>query len=392
MSPDAIIVGGGLIGLASAWRAAEEGLSVTVVDPAPASGASAVAAGMLAPVGEVDYSEQDLLRLNIASSRRWPAFARELEAASGQDAGYRQCGTLLVGFDADDARVLEDMHDFRVELGLEVERLTSRQTRRREPALSPRVRVGIAAPDDHQADPRQALRALRRAADAAGVEQHHATVVRIDQDRARITGVTTDAGERLAAPTVVVAAGAASGQLEGLPAGLGARVRPVKGQLLRLHSRNGDPVLGSVVRGIVAGRRVYLVPRGDGRLVVGATQEELGHDTSVTAGAVRMLLDDATRLVPEIDELELVEARAGLRPGTPDNRPLIGASQGLEGLVWATGHHRNGVLLTPITAEAVAAVLTGASPDAVLAVADPQRPAVQPSTTTPAGAATGDPP
>ena len=376
MSTDAVVVGGGLIGLASAWRAAEAGMRVTLVDPAPATAASQVAAGMLAPVGEVDYGERDLLRLNIASSERWPAFADDLERASGADPGYRQTGTLLVGFDDDDARVLEDMHRFREALDLRVERLSSRRCRSQEPALSPRVRTGLAAPDDHQADPRQVLDALQSAVAAGGVEHRPEPVARIDHDGGRVTGVTTEGGAQLSAPWVVLAAGAASADIGGLPPEVSPPVRPVKGQLLRLRHRGGDPVLSGVVRGIVGGRRAYLVPRGDGRLVVGATQEEVGADTTVTAGAMRTLLDDATRLVPEVDELELTDALAGLRPGTPDNRPLIGRTD-LDGLVLATGHHRNGVLLTPITAEAVAAIMTGGPLDPVLSVADPARPAAQ---------------
>lgn len=371
MSPDAVVVGGGMVGLATAWRAAEAGLAITVVDPRPGSGASHVAAGMLAPVTEVTYGEQALLRLAIASARRWPDFAGDLEAAADQHVGYRALGTLLVGLDADDQRVLDDLHRFQEGLGLDVERLRSRDCRSREPMLSPRVRGGILARDDHQVDPRRVVAALLTAVEAAGVEQRPGRVAEIEHHGDRVAGVRLETGERLRAPRVVVSAGCWSGELGGLPSGT-APVRPVKGEILRLRSRDGDPVLSAAVRGLVRGRSVYLVPRGDGRVVVGATQQEAGFDTSVTAGGVRTLLDDAASIVPGVDELELCEATAGLRPGTPDNAPLIGQTE-VDGLVLATGHHRNGVLLTPVTAEAAVAALTGAVGDPVLAVADPRR-------------------
>jgi glycine oxidase len=385
VSADAIVVGGGLIGLACAWRAAEAGLAVTVVDDAPGSGASHVAAGMLAPVTEVTYGEEDLLRLAIASARRWPAFAADLEAAAGVDVGYRQLGTLLVGATADDTRVLDDLHRFQRALDLDVERLRSRACREREPLLSPRVRGGLLAREDHQVDPRRVVEALLAAAAAAGVSFRRDRVAGIEVGGGRVRGVTLSDGTSVATPRVLLAAGCWSGRIGGLPQEARPPVRPVKGQLLRLRSTDGDPVLSASVRGLVHGRGVYLVPRGDGRLVVGATQEERGFDTTVTAGAVRELLDDAAAIVPGVDELELVEVLAGLRPGTPDNGPLIGRTA-VAGLVLATGHHRNGVLLTPVTADAVAALLTGGEPDPVVAVADPRRPGVRPRPRGEAGA------
>jgi glycine oxidase len=372
MSGDAIIVGGGLIGLASAWRAAQAGCAVTVVDTAPGGGASNVAAGMLAPVTEVAYGEEASLRLNIASARRWPDFAAELEAVAGETVGYRSDGTLLVGFDADDARVLDDLAAFQAELGLDVRRLRSRACRDREPLLSPRVRGGLLAAGDHRVEPRRVVAALLRALETSGVEMVADRVVAIEHTDGRVTGVRLGEGRRLTAPRIVVAAGSWSGRIEGLPPGAVPPVRPVKGQVLVLRGRAGEPSLAGSVRGLVQGRSIYLVPRGEGSVVVGASQEERGFDTTVTAGATRELLDDAARIVPGVDELELVEAIAGLRPGTPDNRPLVGPGE-LDGLVLATGHHRSGVLLTPLTAEAVAAWLTDTEPDPVVAVADPRR-------------------
>jgi glycine oxidase len=372
VTAEVLVVGGGLIGLACAWRAAAAGRSVAVFDEALGSGASHVAAGMLAPVAEVAYGEEDLLALTIASARRWPTFAAELERATGLDVGYRQRGTLLVGFDRDDVEALGELHRFQRELGLDTERLRSRECRQREPLLSPRVRGGVLARDDHQVEPRRVQAALETAAGAAAVVHVPERVDGVDHDGRRITGLRLASGRQVRGEQVVLAAGCWSGEIGGLPLQLRVPVRPVKGQLLVLRSPDGEHGLSMTVRGLVRSRSVYLVPRGDGRVVVGATQEERGHDTMVTAGGVRTLLDDAAALVPGVDEFELTETLAGLRPGTPDNRPLIGSCD-LDGLVLATGHHRHGVLLAPATADAVAAILTGRRPDAVVDVAHPRR-------------------
>ena len=375
MSADVLIIGGGLIGLSSAWRAAEAGLQVTVVDPEPARGASDVAAGMLAPVTEVVYGEEDRLAFNIAAARRWPQFVADLGEATGRDVGYRATGTLLVGAQPDDATALADLHAFHTELGLEVVWLRGREARAREPMLNPRVRVGLLAAEDHRVEPRAVLAALLDACDAAGVEFHRGRVDRVDHDGKRISAVSTTDGQVLQAGEVVLAAGAWSATVHGLPDAARPPVRPLKGQVLHLRDPGGQPVLATTVRGLVDHRSIYLLPRDDGRLVVGASQEERGFDTAVTAGATRELLDDAAAVVPGVDELELTEAVAGLRPTTPDNAPAIGRHH-LDNLVVATGHHRNGVLLTPITAEAVTALLTGERPDPVLHVAAPDRPAL----------------
>jgi glycine oxidase len=365
---EVLVIGGGLIGLACAWRAAEAGLSVAVVDDAPTSGASHVAAGMLAPVSEVAYGEEGLLTLNVASARRWPSFAKELEAAADVDVGYQQWGTLLVGLDGDDVAALEELHRFQLELGLDARRLRSRDCRRREPLLSPRVRGGILAGDDHQVEPRRVADALWQAGSAAGVRHLAARAAGVVTEEGRVTGVRLASGESVAAGKVVVAAGCWSSQLDGVE----VPVRPVKGQLLILSAPDGHHGLSTTIRGVVHGRGVYLVPREGGRVVVGATQEERGHDVEITAGGVRTLLDDAAALVPGVDELALAETLAGLRPGTPDNRPLIGRTD-VDGLLLATGHHRHGVLLTPATADGVTAMLCGEDADPVMAVADPRR-------------------
>src|SRR6266508_1315075 len=329
---DAVVVGGGVIGLGIAWRAALAGLQVTVVDDAPGRGASWAAAGMLAPVTEVHYGEQALLRLNLAAADRWPGFAAELEEAAGRQVGYRRCGTLTVARDTDDNAAIEDLYRFQLRCGLEVERLRSRDCRRLEPGLAPGVRGGVLAPGDHQVDNRAM------------------------------------AGAPLAAAMVVLAAGCWSRELGGVPPELLPPVRPVKGQLLHLRGPAADPLCRRNVRGL----EVYVVPRADGRVVVGATVEEQGFDTRVTAGAVHDLLRAAFELLPDVAELELVETVAGLRPGSPDNAPLLGPA-GVDGLVVATGHYRNGILLTPVTAEAVAELLVSGQVPAAIAPFGPAR-------------------
>ncbi|MBB5076968.1 glycine oxidase ThiO [Nonomuraea endophytica] len=359
-----VIVGGGVVGLSVAWRLARSGLPVAVVDPAPASGATHAAAGMLAPVSEVTFTEEPLLRLGAASLARWPAFAAELTADAGLGPGaldYRTDGTLDVAFGADDLAVLEETAGFMEKLGLRVERLSGRECRRLEPMLAPSVRGGLLAPDDAWVDPRRVASALLAALERLGVPIVRARVRELLRGDEGVQGVRLRPGdadggpspadggpfpEELLAERVVLAAGAWSGALAQVP------VRPVKGQILRL--RSPQPLLGRCVRGTVHGQPVYLVPRGDGELVVGATQEELGFDTRVTAGGVYELLRDARELVPGVTELELAEVVAGLRPGTPDNLPLVGPG-GERGLLVATGHHRGGVLLAPLTA----AVLMG---------------------------------
>lgn len=364
-APDVVIVGGGVIGLAVAWRAARVGLAVTVADPDPAGGASHAAAGMLCPVTEAHYGEEALLALNLASARAWPAFAAGLEEATGATVGYRPEGTLAVAFDDDDLRALDELRRFHAGLGLPGERLRARQCRALEPLLSPRVRGGILVGSDHQVDTRATTAALLTAAGRAGAVLVREPVAEVVVTAERVGGVRLANGETISAPTVVLAAGCRSADLPGLPADCRPPVRPVKGQILRLQGPADPPILTRTLRGLRQGRSVYLVPRAGGRIVVGATMEEKGFDTTVTAGAVRELLEDAGELVPALAELELVEAIARLRPGTPDNAPLIGPT-GLDGLVVATGHFRNGILLAPVTADAVTELLlTGSTPEVV---------------------------
>ncbi|MEU9594348.1 glycine oxidase ThiO [Streptomyces sp. NPDC048193] len=355
---DVLVVGGGIIGLVTAWRSAQRGLATALVDPEPGGGAAQVAAGMLAAVTELHYGEQTLLGLNLASARRYPEFAAELTDLTGHDLGYRRCGTLAVALDADDRAHLRELHALQERSGLESEWLSGRECRRLEPMLAPGVRGGLRVDGDHQIDPRRLAGALVAACERAGVVFHRVWADRLAVAGDRATGVVTAGGSVLEAGQVVLAGGSLSGRLAGVPEAVLPAVRPVKGQVLRLTMpRAHGPLLSRTVRAVVRGNPLYLVPRESGELVVGATSEELGWDTTVTAGGVYELLRDAHELVPGITELPLTETRAGLRPGSPDNAPLLGPT-GLEGLLLATGHYRNGVLLTPVTGDVMAHVLT----------------------------------
>ncbi|HEX3909675.1 MAG TPA: glycine oxidase ThiO [Solirubrobacteraceae bacterium] len=363
-SPDLLVVGGGVIGLSIAWRARERGMSVTVLErDTLGGGTSRVAAGMLAPVAEAEFGEagRRLLELGLRSAERWPAFAKRLEAASGVELGLIRTGTLLLARDEDEARELERQIAFRAELGLRTERLRASQAREREPALAPTVRLALEAPEDHSVDPRRVLEALRAACAAAGVElREHAPVARIAFDEAgRLGGVVLADGELVPAGQVVIAAGVWSPEIEVSRPDASAHaaeppppVRPVRGQLLRLRDPAGPGLLSRVVR-FEGG---YIVPRADGRYVLGATVEERGFDLEPDVGGVYELLREAHELLPGVSELKIEELCVGLRPGTPDNAPVIGAGA-TPGLTWATGHHRNGILLAPLTAEMVVGLL-----------------------------------
>jgi glycine oxidase len=354
---DVAVVGAGVIGLAIGWRAAQRGLSVVVLERGdePARQTSAVAAGMLAPISETLPTELPLMRLGLDSVQKYPEFIAELNEATGMDTGYLRCGTLLLARDGDEAESLARELALRESLGLAAHRLRASEARRLEPGLAPTLRLALDVPDDHAIDPRKLTAALVHGLVAAGGElRTNAPVAELTTTDGRVTGARTEAGERVAAEQVVVAAGPWSSSLDGVPDGASVPVHPVKGQILRLHDPGGPGLLTRVVR-FTGG---YLVPRGDGRYVLGATMEERGFDTTVTAGAVFELLRDAFELVPSVTELVIDELSAGLRPATPDNLPALGPGA-LPGLHWATGHFRHGILLTPITAEIVVGGLIG---------------------------------
>jgi glycine oxidase len=326
------IVGGGVIGLSIAWELVRRGEDVTVYDADPTRGAGLVAAGMLAPTGEANFGEEALQALMLESMRRWPTFAAELETATGMELGYRTDGSLLVALTDDDIAEVRRLIEYYRRAGTPIEPLTGRRLRELEPMLSPRVRGGALAPGDHQVDPRLVLRALRTLP-------------------IRFASTNVDDLSTVRDDVTIVANGAGAAVLTGLP------IRPVKGQLLRL--RGAVPLIRHVIRGVALGRHVYLVPRADGELVVGATEEERGADTTVTAGGVLDLLRPAADLLPGVAELALTETLAGLRPGTPDNAPVLGRLR--DNILIATGHYRNGVLLAPVTARVIADLITNTS-------------------------------
>ncbi len=351
-----------------AWRAAQRGMRVVVLErDKPGAGSSGVAAGMLAPISEALLTEQPLLRLGLASARAYPAFVAELHDAAGVDTGYYRSGTLLAARDADEAEALGRELALRTRLGLTVTRLRPSEARQLEPALAPALRLALEIPDDHAIDPRRLVSALAVALARAGGElRHRVEVTRIALAHGRVTGVQVAGWETVAAEQVVVASGAWT--LDGIPVQAQVRLRPVKGQIMRMRDPNGPGLLNRVVRM----RGGYIVPRGDGRYVLGATMEERGFDTTVTGGAVYALLRDAIELVPGLTELVLEEVSAGLRPASPDNAPVIGPGA-IPGLHWAAGHYRHGVLLAPVTADGVVRMLAGEDADEVLAPFDPRR-------------------
>jgi len=365
---DVVVVGGGAIGLCCAWRLAQAGAKTVVLDRAePPAGATRVAAGMLAPIGELAFGEPELLRMTIAAAEVYPGFVAELEAATGLGSGFARHGALHVALDRDEASELRRVHDLQRSLGLGAEWLPPRRCRELEPGLTPSFNGAVHAPEEAAIDPRRMTTALLAALAGEGVEVRGGTdVVAPILDGERLEGVRTGTGEELRAGHVVLATGAWAGAESWLPEFARPPVRPVKGEILELRSPDGAPPCER----IVASERVYLVPRADGRLIVGATTEERGFDATVTAGGVHELLREAYRLLPDVAEMELVEAMAGLRPGTPDNLPLIGPGA-LDGLILACGHYRNGILLAPITGEAVAALLAGRELPGPLAAAAP---------------------
>jgi glycine oxidase len=367
-SVDVAVIGAGIVGLGIAWAIAESGRTVTVIDGAPASGATHAAAGMLAPVSELHYQEEGLLELMLASARLYPDFIEPLGAA---ETGYRTSATIVVGADVADSRSLTDLREAQLAHGLSVESLTIRQARAREPLLSPQLSSAFSIDQDHQVDPRRLADRLQSAIAAMArarkwthdhtIQQNAVALLHRDPSDAgsRVNGVALADGSTVIAGEVIVANGLSAGRLDGLPDWLAIPLRPVHGDIIRLripdHLR---PFLGTTIRGIVRGLPVYLVPRANGTIVLGATQREDG-SVGVSAGGVHQLLRDAQVLVPAVAELELIEVTTRARPATPDNAPLLGrVARGddapgvdIPGLIVATGFFRHGVLLTPIAAQ-----------------------------------------
>jgi glycine oxidase len=352
--PTVAIVGAGVVGLGIAWRLAARGAQVTVYDKGAAgAGASHAAAGMLAACLEAEPGEEALTALGRESQRRWPEFAAELRQATGIDIDLRTEGTLAVALTSDDQGRLTHLLAYQRSLGLPLEWISAAETRRREPHLATKLAGAVWSPEDHQADNRKLAAALRAAAEKAGaVVREHQAVDSIVVAGPRVTGIVLADGTHVPADVVVLAAGAWSAAMRGLDPALRPPVRPVKGQMLALAMDPAHPLLTHVVWA----PGVYLVPRRDGRLIVGGTVEDKGFDASLTAGGILALLEAAWRALPAIEELPIAEMWVGFRPGSRDDAPILGPAP-VDGLIYATGHHRNGILLAPVTADSIAALI-----------------------------------
>lgn len=351
-----VIIGGGISGLSVGWYLARAGCPVTIVECGEAGhGATWAAAGMLAPYIEAEPSEEWLLPLLIASRNDWASFAHELESASGMAVGYRTEGTLVVALNRDDLERLKFQYNFQRQLALPVQWLYGDQVRELEPRLARTVVAGIFSDLDHQVDNRKVALALRAAfLSAGGVLREHTPPAEVVILEDQVQGVRL-ADEMVVAEVVVLASGAWSRNIGGLPDAVRPPVRPIKGQMLAVQMPPESPL----IQHVVWGQDVYLVPRGDGRLLIGATVEEQGFDTQLTAGGIMRLLQGAQEILPDVCNLSIIEMWAGLRPGSRDDAPILGLTP-IRGLVMATGHHRNGILLAPITARSIShLILTG---------------------------------
>ncbi len=362
-----IIVGGGIIGLGIGWQLAKAGCTVSIYERDQAGrAASWAAAGMLAPHAEVHFEERALLKLGVQSCRMYPEWVAELEADSQTSVGYRAEGTLIVGVDRDDARELEHLYESQQLLDLKVEWITGTEAREMEPLLSPKITAAIWSRDDHQVDNRAMVDALIQAyRNTNGILHENTPVDRIEVVNGKAEGIWVK-GNLEEADIIVLAAGCWSGDIDGLPKTVQPPVRPVKGQMLALQMEEGI-VLQKVIRAPRAKypTDVYLVPKDDGRLVIGATNEEMDFDTRLTAGGLFELLRGTWEAVPGIYDLPVLETWTGLRPGSRDNAPILGKTS-VENLIMATGHYRNGILLTPVTAREIASlILTGGNSETI---------------------------
>jgi len=363
MSPRRVlIVGGGLVGLSCAYELATRGVTVTLVDPAPALGATRAAAGMLGAVSETHFGETDHAPLLLSAAAAWPAFAAAIVAASGIDIAFHASGTLLCGVTQSDRVEMDRLAALHLNLGLETREVNRSELRTIEPSLSARITRAHLVSSDHQVDGRAtagALQAIVRRLGACFVPQ---SVISIAPQPSGVT-VTDNVGHTYEVDHVVVAAGSKVNSIEGLNRDLVPKVRPVKGEILRLFDPQRS--LRHVIRAMVAGRSVYLVPRPNGEVVLGATSFENSDDETVRAVAVFELLSDARSVFPGLDELSFMEASAGLRPARDSGNPFI-ARDG-DHITVLGGHNRNGILLSPITAAVAAGlILEGAHPQADL--------------------------
>ena len=358
--PKVVIIGAGVCGLGIGWQLAKEGTSVTILEKSePGRGATWAAAGMLAARAEAEPNEKALLELNLKSQEWWPNFQKDLESAAGMPIGYRDEGTMIVALDRDDDADLKFNYRLQANLGLNTEWLNGSEAREKEAFLSPSITSAIYSPLDHQVDNRALADALRIAFIREGGElKLYSEVEAIMTENGRICSVRSR-GEEIPAHFVVLAAGAWSRKIHGIPKEALPPVRPLKGQMLSLRMDPSKPLLKHV---LWAPKGIYMVPRSDGRLLIGATVEEKDFNSELTAGGILHLLRESWGVLPGIDELEIDEMWVGHRPTSRDDAPILGPTS-IEGLILATGHHRNGILLAPVTANTISRfILTGDLP------------------------------
>lgn len=362
------IVGAGVMGLAAGWRLARRGVAVSLFERDTAGrAASWAAAGMLGPMAEAGFEEPELLALGRESLRAYPRFLEELSADAGEAISLDTRGTLIIGLERDDTERLRRLHGFREDLGLPVAWLTGTEAREIEPFLSPRTCSAIWIPDDHQVDNRRLVETLKSAFRRCGGTLHeHRPVSGIRTAGGRVEGIDTEAGP-VEAACVVIAAGPWSKGIAGIPKEFLPPVRPVKGQIITLGADEAYPFTH-----VVRAPDAYLVPKGDGRVILGASEEEMGFDASITAGAIYRLLERGWEAVPAIYDMPIREIRVGFRPGSRDHNPIVGETP-IEGLYYATGHYRHGILLAPATALEISDLLLEGRSSALFAPFRPGR-------------------
>ncbi|RJN32317.1 glycine oxidase ThiO [Nesterenkonia natronophila] len=381
--PRTAVVGGGVVGLLTAWQLRLTGHAVTVIDPDPGAAASYAAAGMLAPISEVQYGQQELWNLMTASRTEYPEFVSTLERAVSTPSGYRENGTLLVAADPGDRAAVADLVAVQQGHGMEVSPLTSSALRRQEPALRPGLAKAWSVPADHQVNPRQLIRCVTQGLNAALETSDFPDAgppaawvarraTRVETTRQGGLHIHYDDAATDNFSSAVLVPGLGYGQIAGVPEHHALDLRPVHGDVVRLRVRNEqlargeEQLLSATVRARVGGRSVYLVPRGSDDpleprgLVIGASSREDGMVGTHT-GSVAELLEDAAAVLPAVREMELVEITTRARPGTPDDRPYLGVAAGGAPVVISTGYHRHGILLAPLAARLGAALLNGDS-------------------------------
>lgn len=355
-SKSAVIAGAGVIGLATAWRLLHRGFEVTVLDAEPVSGASFAAAGMLAPVAEVVWDQPTLYPLMVESGKLYRDFALAIAEESGQDVGYIENSTFVCAGDSADRQTLSELVELQHDLGMNITRITATQARRAEPALGPGCVGAVDIPGDHQINPRMLADALLTILGDRVVRTNAAEII-YAEGSSRAVGLRGEDGTDYLADEVVLAAGLKTGAIAGLPENLNLPLRPVYGDILRLRvPERLQPLVTRTIRGVVQGRPVYIVPRADGTVVLGATSRE-DDMTGVSAEGVHQLLRDAYRLVPGILDCEIYEMTARARPGSPDDVPMIGRI--VPGLTVSTGYFRHGILLTAIGSKITAEIVAG---------------------------------